>query len=149
MPVVRSLFSLLLAFGSLISTSAAQEVGPVDPATEADRGGAIAEAVIAEIEMSEDQASAVRAIHAAGAERRSALIEDMQALRDSNSPRRERVRRMRDVRDELQAHQAATRAELAEVLDEQQMEEFDALIAARRATLRETMRRAMNDQGPE
>jgi hypothetical protein len=133
---------ILLLAGLVPAIAAAQPVEPPETNVEqpADRGNAMADRLIEEIEMTSEQADAIRAIYASRADQREALLEEMQALRNSDASRRQRMRRMRDLRDEMQAQQAATRLELADVLDENQMREYDAFIAARRDAIREAMR---------
>ena len=151
MPVKR-FPSVILFMACLIpAIVAAQPAEPpeTDGDQAADRGSAMADRLIEEIEMTDEQADAVRAIHASRAGQREALLEDMQALRNSDTSRRQRMRRMRDLRDEMQAQQAATRSELADVLTDDQMREYDAFVAARRDAMREAMREGRNRARPD
>ncbi len=140
MSMNRFQFVILLMACLLPAVAAAQPAEPPEADAAADRGSAMADLLLEEIDMTDEQAEAVRAIHAAGSDRREERVEELQSLRDSDVPRRQRMRRMRDLRDEMRAEQAATRSKLADVLDDEQMREYDAFIAGRRDAMREAMR---------
>lgn len=96
--------------------------------------------MIAELELSDDQEAEVRAILSDNADEREALMREVAEIRAGGGSRRDRLGRMRALRDDFEALAAETRGELAEVLDEAQMAEMTAMMEARRAELRARMR---------
>jgi len=142
MPLSTSLKMLILATVALTSVSVAQtnQVLAVDPETVRARAEAFVDDMIAELELTEEQAVEVRAILAAGEDERRALLAEVQAVRDSDDPRRAKMQRMRALRDEVRQHQRATREQLGGVLSDEQLAEYDALVAQRREAMRERIR---------
>jgi hypothetical protein len=96
--------------------------------------------VVTELDLTEAQQEQVRDILEAGAARREALMRQAQDIRASSDSMRTRFRQMKSLRSDAQAHAAAQRQALAEVLDEAQMEQLDALVAEKRAQLETELR---------
>jgi len=134
---------------AIVLSSAVAARSAEAPAVDADQQRARAEVfvedIIAELDVTEAQAAEMRAIHAAGEDQRRALLEQMQAVRDSDDARRAKMRRIRALRDQMRQHRQATREQLAGVLSDEQLAEYDALIAARREAMRERMRQQRPD----
>lgn len=137
-------FRNLFFLAALLAPSAlpAQSAEPADSAPEQARAQteSFFEDLIVELELSDEQAAEVRAIFAANEPERAALLDEMQAIRESGGSRRQRFGRMRDLRSEMQRQQQATRSELAEVLDDEQLDHFDAIMQARREEMRDRIR---------
>jgi len=142
MPVSTPLKVLILATVALSSIALAQpEQAPVvDPETARARAEAIVEDMLAELDLTEDQAGEVRNILSGRESERRALFAELQAVRDSDDPRRAKMQRMRALRGELGQQQQATREQLAGVLTDEQLAEYDALVEQRRKAMRERMR---------
>jgi len=143
MPLSTLLHILILATMALTSVSAAQtnqEALAIDPETVHARAEAFVDNMVAELDLTEEQAAEVRAILAAGEDERRALLAELQAVRDSDDPRRAKMQRMRGLRDGMRQHQRATREQLDGVLSDEQLAEYDALVAQRREAMRERIR---------
>jgi len=98
------------------------------------------EQMIAELELNAEQEAEVRAILTGNAYEREALIREVAEIRAGGGSRRNRIGRMRALRDDFEALAAETRGELAEVLDESQMAEMTEMMEARRAEVRARVR---------
>lgn len=128
----------LLAAAAGVAT--AQAPGSPDRDAVAAQIEAGVEQMIAELELSAEQEAEVRAILSDNADERAALMREVAEIRAGGGSRRDRLGRMRALRDDFEALAAETRGELAEVLDEGQMAQMTAMMEARRAEVRARVR---------
>jgi len=142
MPGSTSLNILAFAMIALTSVTVAQsnQAPTVAPETVRARAEAFVDEMIAELDLSEEQTAEVRTIVSDGEDERRALLAELQAVRESDDARRAKMQRMRALRDEVRQHQRATRERLAGVLSDEQLAEYDALVAQRREAMRERIR---------
>jgi len=138
---LRGVGALLLA-AFVLPTGVAAQDAPAGPGERlAARSGEAIDALVEELDVSEEQEPRFRAILESAFDERAALADRLAALRESDERPRTRLQEMRSLRADAAAQRSRTRAALAEVLDEAQLARYEEIRDARRARMREAWSR--------
>ncbi|MDJ0977395.1 MAG: hypothetical protein QNI87_02555 [Erythrobacter sp.] len=131
---LRTLLPIALALGAVAFSPAAAQPVNVSPEERAAQADARFEETKIRLNLREDQVEPVRAILTEWDEKRAIAIEDA----DLGGGRSRS--KLRKLRGDINAIDKETDAQLSEILDDQQMVEYQALKEERRNEMRERMR---------
>jgi len=123
------------------SPAHAQENPQVDREEARERFGQAIDSLATRLELTEGQEAKFRLIMETSLVKRAELLEELAEIRDRGGRRRSKMSAMRGLRDEFEEQRRETREALSEVLTDEQMEMFDAIVEEQRAKMREAFER--------